>query len=123
RSAFRLQQLADFFLSAFPLPLCVLFFFAFLFRRFLSRRSPALPGDHSLRPSASSLYGLPNFNEPESLQPLQRGSINTKFCRWTKRQCAFLFFELREKRRLLRREPVRQFTAAQAARRFAPRIR
>src|SRR6266481_5099364 len=138
RPALRLQQFADAFLSALPLrtlslwviffPFFSLFLFLFFFlffflRQFLSRSTVALPRDHPLRPALSSLQCLPNFNESAPLQPLQRGSVHTQFRRWTERQCSFLLFQLREKRRLLRREPVRQFTAAQALRRCTPRLR
>src|SRR6266581_1899463 len=123
RTALRLQQFANSFFSALPLRLCAIFLFSVLLFRFLSRRATALPRDHSLHPSVSSPYGLPNFNEPAALQPLERGAINTKLCRRAKRQCSFLLLQLREKRRLFGLYPVRQFTAAQAVRRFAPRIR
>src|SRR2546427_679812 len=105
--------------SVFPLPLCtprlrVIFSFDLFFRRLFSRRSSALPSDHPLRPAASSLHRLANFNEPAPLQPLQRGSVNSQLCCWTKQQSSFLLFQLRERRRLRGGEPMRQFTAAQA---------
>src|SRR5205807_4443011 len=124
RSAFRLQQFADPFFSAIPLRtlcLCVKILLAFLGSRLGGRRA-ALPSDHSLRPSASSLHLLSNFNEAEPLQPLQRRSLNTELCRRAERHCSFPFFQLREKRRLSIRKPMRQFAAAQAGRRITPSI-
>src|SRR5437899_2303804 len=78
----------------------------------------ALPIDHPLRLSISALHRLANFNEPVPLQPLQRGSVNSQLCCWTKQQSSFLLFQLRERRRLCGGEPMRQFTAAQAPRSF-----
>ena len=119
--ALRLQQFADSFFCA--LPLCtprlrVIFSFDLFFRRLFSRRSAALPSDHPLRPSISALHRLANFNESAPLQPLQRGSVNSQLCCWTKQQSSFLLFQLRERRRLRGGESMQQFTAAQAPRGF-----
>src|SRR6266513_6032689 len=123
--ALRFQQFPHAFFSALPqrtLRLGVIFLFVFLLHQFLSRRT-ALPRDHSLRPSVSSLHGLPNFNESEALQSPQSWSVNTQSCRWAQRPGSLFLFQLCKKRRLSGREPMRQFTAAQALRRFTPRIR
>ena len=56
------------------------------------------------------------------MQSLQRGSLNTELCRWAERHRSFPFFQLREKRRLSIRKPMRQFAAAQAGRRITPGI-
>src|SRR5260370_20846267 len=113
RPALRLQQFADAFFSALPLRtlrlrvIFFLFFFIFFFPSpFLSRVSSALPRDHPLRPPVSSLHGFPNFNESTALQSLQRGSVNTQLCRRTEQKGSLLLFQLRKKRRLLRRESM-----------------
>src|SRR6266852_4056562 len=109
RPALRLQQFADAFFSALPLRtlrlrvIFFLFFFIFFFPSpFLSRVSSALPRDHPLCPSVSSLHGLTNLNESAPQQPLQRSSVHTQLCRRSEQQRSFLLFQLREKRRLLR---------------------
>src|SRR5258707_9207651 len=63
RPSLCLQQFSDLLFFAYPqrtLRLCVIFFFAlfflaFFFLRFAGRRSTALPRDHALRSSLSSL--------------------------------------------------------------------
>ncbi len=125
RPAFRFQQFANAFFPAIPLRVpCfrVIFFFFFLCRRSVSHGMLALPGDHVLRPSVSCSNCLPNFDEAEALQPLQRGSVNAQLWRGTERHGSFLFVQLRKKRRLSGLESVRQLSAAQAVRRFTPRI-
>ena len=126
RPALRLKQLSHsffFVFSVYTLRLCVKILLAFLGSGLGGRRSVASPRDHSLRSSASSLHRLANFNEPQALQPLQCGSVNTQFCRWPERHRFFSLSRLRKKCSFCRREPMRQFASAQAVRRLTPCLR